>query len=320
MGIGVNKALRRKNQVRRLFLVANNQLLGCIENLLVLRSTSALRYPPVFFIGAPRSGSTLAVQVVTDAFDFGYISNRHCAWFGAPALAERCFRPLKKKPQSDYFSQQGQTSGDYAPSECGRWWYRFFRRHPPYVRLDEVSARKMRQFRGSVVALTNAFDRPVLFKNLYASLRIQAIAHYIPESLFIVIHRNEVDAAHSILESRYKRFGVYDKWFSVEPPEVEDLKKLPVAEQAIEQVRHIYTTIGRDLKRAEVPEKQVFHLDYESFCLDVYSELDKLGLFLANNDCQVSRVKKSPRKFARRHEVRIDKDLFLAVQRYADGT
>lgn len=273
--------------------------------------------PPVFVVGAPRCGSTLVMQVMGDAFDVGYIGNRHCTWFGAPALAERWFSPLARKPQSDYWSKHGRTKGGGAPCECAEWWYRFFRRRPPYVTINDVGHRKMRRFRRSIETLTSAFNRTVLFKNLYASLRIQAIAHYVPESLFIVIHRNEVDNAHSILEARYERFGVYDKWFSVEPPQVEDLEKLPVAEQVVEQIRHIHITIDNDLKSARVPGSQVFHLDYEEFCDDTYYGLDKLGRFFSTNGCDVNRVGKPPRQFTRRREVRIDRDLFEAVQRYA---
>ena len=203
----MNKYLNPLNYAGRLFSLANRHLLERAETILAPKIDEPLRYPPIFFLGAPRSGSTLAVQVITDALDVGYITNRHCQWFGVPALAEKLFHPIRSRPASDYRSRHGVTQGWHAPAECGEWWYRFFRRKPPYMRLDEVDPAKMRAFRRSVAALTNAFDRPIVFKNLYASLRIQAIAHYLPESLFVVIHRNEVDNGHSLLEARDRVFG-----------------------------------------------------------------------------------------------------------------
>lgn len=89
-----------------------------------------------------------------------------------------------------------------------------------------------------MAALTNAFGRPILFKNLYAPLRIQAIAHHLPESLFIITHRDEVDNGHSLLEVRKKVFGSYHQWWSMEPPDTESLKRLPAHQQVKEQIRH----------------------------------------------------------------------------------
>lgn len=68
--------------VRILFSIVNSHLLGHIEELLGKNTKSICVTPPVFVGGAPRSGSTLVTQVITDAFEFRYISNRHRAWFG----------------------------------------------------------------------------------------------------------------------------------------------------------------------------------------------------------------------------------------------
>lgn len=299
------------------FSMGNRYLGGVAERLFFTQSESQLRYAPIFVLGAPRSGSTLAIQVITDAFDVGYISNRHCTWFGAPAIAEHWLRPLAKKPDSDYKSEHGETHGDYAPAECGDWWYRFFRSRPPYVTLKETDPKRMREFRHSVGTLAKAFGKPVLFKNLYASLRIQAIAHYIPESLFIIVHRDEVDNAHSLLETRMKVYGKYDTWWSMEPPQAEKLKALPVHEQVIEQIRHIHTTISQDLKNASVSTERVFNLHYEAFCEDTHAILDALGTFFDANNCQVNRIGTPPRQFVRRTNIRIDQELYEKMRNYA---
>lgn len=184
MNSSCQKYLNPKNYASAALKLANRHALEHVEKLIAPDADLPLRHPPIFFLGALRSGSTLAVQVITDTLDVGYISNRHCQWFGAPALAERWFHPTKGRPGSDFQSRQGTTEGSYAPAECGEWRYRFFRRKPPYRKLYEVCPRRMRQFRRSVAALTNAFDRPIVFKNLCASLRVQATAHYLPESPF----------------------------------------------------------------------------------------------------------------------------------------
>lgn len=314
----MNKYLNPVNYARRALSLTNSHLLGRLESVLAPDSSEPLRHPPIFFLGAPRSGSTLAVQVITDTLDVGYISNRHCQWFGAPALAEMLFHPTRNRPVSNYQSRHGVTDGWYAPAECGEWWYRFFRRKPAYMRLDEVDEAKMLAFRRSVAALTNAFDRPLVFKNLYASLRIQAIAHYLPESLFIVTHRNEVDNGHSLLEGRQRVFGDYETWWSMEPPEVDILKKLPVSEQVIEQIRHIHSQIDADLATASVSDGRRFDFSFEGFCARPVRLISDLEKFLSDNGCNVQRRATPSKKFEPRDAVRIDTRLYTEMKDYAN--
>ena len=313
----MSKYLNPKNYLRKAFVILNQKLLSPIEAKLASNHEESLSHRPIFFLGAPRSGSTLMVQVITDTLDVGYISNCHCRWFGALALAEHLFHPTRGRPASDFQSKQGDTKGNYAPAECGEWWYRFFRRKPPYMSLDEVSPKRMQQLRQSVAALTDAFDRPILFKNLYASLRIQAIAHYFPESLFIVTHRNEIDNGHSLLEARYEAFNDYNPWLSIEPPEVEILKLLPPHQQVIEQIRHTHKTIDQDLSLSRVSEGRRFDLVYEDFCKDPENAIKQIHQFLTANGAVVNRIRQAPSAFKQRKEIRIDSSIYESMVKYA---
>jgi hypothetical protein len=310
-----------KSFTRRVVTITNQTILNKAEGRFAPCVDYPLRHPPIFFLGAPRSGSTLAFQVLTDALDVGYLSNGHCRWCGAPGLYEHFAHPTANRPQSDYESNHGDTKGIHAPSECGEWWYRFFRQDPPYVALKEVAHQKMLAFRRSVASLTNAFDRPIVFKNLYASLRIQAIAHYLPESLFIVIHRNEVDNGHSLLEARYKSFGSYAPWFSVKPPQIDTLCRLPPHEQVIEQIRHIHAVIDNDLTKINVSSNRRHDLVFEEFCDAPNDKVYSVKAFLESNGCHVKLHDVSlPDAFSRRSEIRIEQQLYDAMSAYAQQT
>ncbi|MFP3982443.1 MAG: sulfotransferase [Desulfurivibrionaceae bacterium] len=263
----------------------------------------------VYVIGPPRSGSTLVMQTLTDAFDFGYISNGHCRWFGAPALAERWFRPLKNKQPSDYESQHGRTKQDSDPAECGAWWYRFFRRKPAYVTNHDVSERKMRAFRGSLARLQEAFGKPLIFKNLFASLRLEPMAHYVPEALYIVIERDWVDNAQSILKSRKDALGTYDRWWSVPPPNVDELEKLPPVQQVVGQIESIHRLIDEDIQRLGL-EDRTFRVCYEEFCADVHGTLERFQAFLASHGVELERRCEVPTEFEVRRSVRIPQKMY----------
>ena len=274
----------------------------------------AFKHPPIFLLGAPRSGSTLLFQVITDAFDVAYLSNRHCNFFGSPALAERIFSPLENKTPSDYDSYHGQTKGLSAPSECGAWWYRFFRRNPAYVTLADVDEQSMRNFRRSLLALSESTNKPLVFKNLYASLRLEAIAKYVPEALFVVIQRNELDNAHSILESRMKAQNDYNQWWSIPPPNVEQLKLLDPAQQVVQQIRGVHNVINQAIKDGFIDSNRVFTMQYEKFCDDVHTSLQELEKFFLTHNLTVSRRYSVPEKFSINRTTRIEKKLYEELQ------
>ena len=174
------KYLRPVNYLNRALHIANSRILNHAESIFAPNVSESLSHPPIFFLGAPRSGSTLVVQVITDALDVGYLSNRHAQFSELLELPKKFFVQreydqvviiaLIMEPLLDgtllLRVEIGGTDSFDAPA---------------YVQLDEVDEKKMCAFRRSVAALTNAFERPIIFKNLYASLRIQAIAHYLPK-------------------------------------------------------------------------------------------------------------------------------------------
>ncbi len=247
--------------VRLVRKLVNNLLLAQLEKVGTLCKEQHLRWPVVFIVGAPRCGSTLMMQVLTDAYDVGFLTNRHCKWFGFPALIELLMHPLSRKVASDYTSVHGRTMTCSEPSECGEWWYRFFRRRPAYVLNEDVSSGKIQAFRRSLYLFERACNRPLIYKNLYVGLRIKPILAAVPEAVFIIFERDLVDNAQSILKGRYDTFGTYKKWWSVPPPELEQLSNLSPIEQVVGQIRSINRLIEGDITQLGV-EGRVFRIRY----------------------------------------------------------
>ena len=52
------------------------------------RHDRPLRYPPIFIVGPPRSGTTLVYQALIEYLDVGYLSNFHGWFWGAPSWVE----------------------------------------------------------------------------------------------------------------------------------------------------------------------------------------------------------------------------------------
>jgi hypothetical protein len=246
-----------------------------------------LPYPPIFVVGAPRSGSTLLYQLLTDRFEVGYLANGHARSPGAPSLVERTRGLVRRRSGAlgDYGSSFGNTSGELGPSECGPFWYRFFPRRPHYVTADGFPVRARRELRAAVGAFIEVCGGPVVYKNVYSTVRMEALAAALPEALFVAIHRDVAANARSILEARLRVAGTQEAWWSVEPPGVEEMLELPPHEQAVEQVRALDVLVEE--AEASIGSERVLHVAYEDLCADPNRELDRVRQFVADTGCEL---------------------------------
>ncbi len=295
---------------------ALNRALHGLECGVLGRGDGPLQHAPVFVLGAPRCGSTLLYQVMLDYFDLGYLSNLHCKLFGAPSLVERALRPRAWRRATTYDSAHGYVSGLTSPSECGDYWYRFFRRSPQYVPLSEAGAGSLESLRRSFRAVCAAMGRPIIFKNLVCALRLEPIQKALPESVFIVVGRSWLDTAHSILEARMKLYGDYGGWFSVEPPGFDSLKRLPAHEQVVEQIREVHALIDRG--RARAPGR-FLDVDYESFCENTHAVLERVRAFHEGLGVPLARTGNVPPSFEAKRSIRIDRRLYADLEAYLSG-
>jgi hypothetical protein len=279
------------------------------------RADAPLPAAPVFVVGAPRSGSTLLYQLMVEAWDVAYLSNLHCAFLGAPHLVERVAG--RRRPPSRFASHHGRTKGLAGPSECGDYWYRFFRRRPQYVPLEEADPENMRRLRGSVRALVDR-GRPVVFKNLVNSLRVAPLGTALPEALFVVIHRDLVANAASLLAGRLRRSGDYARWWSAEPPGIDRLRGLPAHEQVVEQIREIDALVRAD---AGLLGPERFHdLTYEGVCEDTHGALEGIREFAAGHGVELRPRGEVPASFEPRGAPDIDPGLSAELTGYVTAT
>ena len=306
------------NKMLRKLLYVFCKLFQIVLSVYELIAPKNSKFPPIFIIGAPRSGSTLLIQVITEAFDIGYMSNSHCNLYGAPALAERLFQPTRNRSKGSFESFHGTTNCLSGPCECGQFWYRFFRRKPAYVGISDISQRDLYRFRLSISTLIASLGKPLVFKNMYASLRIQPILKAFPKACFIITERDEVDNGHSLLVTRKKVFGNYDQWWSMEPPNICDLIHLPPSHQVIQQIRSIHETIESDLHLMNVSSEQFIHVNYEELCENPDSCMRKLSKFFAKNNIKVERTSFVLNSFERNKAVQIPQSLYQGLNDYAN--
>ena len=110
-------------------------------------------------------------------------------------------------------------------------------------------------------------------------------------------------------------YGNYEKWFSVEPPEIQSLKSRPIHEQAVEQIRDIYALIERD--RGSLAGR-FLDVDYELLCDDTHAVLRTIAGFLESNGVPVTGAGRVPESFEVKRTMRIDGKLYSNVKEYID--
>lgn len=265
-------------------------------------------FPPTFIIGAPRSGSTLFYQTLVNAFRFGYLSNLHCHFYGCPYLLQRLLGRWLSQAQSPYQSQHGHVDGLMSPSECGQFWYRWFRRRPQYVPLEEVNMCHLHSLRRVLIGLTDAFGLPLLFKNMLCALRLQPLSTLLPEARFLFINRSPLWTAQSLLLVRQQVHGDKHTWWSMEPPEVNSLRYLSPEEQVVRQVDSIHRLILNERERAG-PER-FLEVRFEDFCQDVPGMMQQVQLFLSHSGVDLVPRFQVPRTFPISNERRLPEGEF----------
>ena len=181
-------------------------------------SDDSLRPPLVHIIGPPRSGTTLALQVLSSSLDIGYITNTAAAFWRAPAVGVILSRHLHQRDRASGFeSEYGRTQGPQEPHEFGRFWlellgYRSMthgdRVHVP-IDWDHV--------RKTLMSITWAWQAPVAVKTFVGVWHLADLMAAVPGSIAVRVRRDPVDTTLSLLRMREARLGSQPGWVSVVP-------------------------------------------------------------------------------------------------------
>jgi len=254
-------------------LLLSSPVIHIFENCWFYRFDSG-GFSPVFIIGAPRTGSTILYQALTNSYQLAYIDNTACTWHRN--LRFGLWLSQKKhgdKPHNNFKAEHGNTRkfGGHAPSECGQFWYRWLPKDRHFVDHHEVSPEMVAEIRTEVLGASAYLKRPLLFKNLNAGQRLRLIHKAFPDAKIIFIRRDPRFVVRSILKAREKTGVKPGDWWSIMPPNVKDLLSLPEYEMSVAQVYYVEKQIQQDL--ALFPDNQVWQLHNQELNESLMDEL-----------------------------------------------
>lgn len=270
-----------------------------------LNSPVQCRWPPVFILGLPRSGTTLLYQVMVEAFHFAYFPNISNRFYMCPITAARVGLRVCSEYRSTFESDYGFENGCLAPSESGNIWNRWF----PQERRDGFNYTPAGYLKPNdrssiyqiIANFEHLFNAPFMTKNGKSCVRIPALLEIFPNALFIQIRREPVDTALSIL-LRLRKYRL--QWWSVMPREVNSFRNDAEIERVCKQVHFISQNLRQDIQEFSLHD--LHSIEYESLCRNPTFEIEKIHQFLNSKSCPVNNRKSFQQRSFRISSPRVD--------------
>ncbi|OAN55085.1 hypothetical protein A6A05_00560 [Magnetospirillum moscoviense] len=236
--------------------------------------------PMLLVCGTPRSGTTMMLQLLANAFRLTYPDNIAARMWGAPHFgiaASRSMRDQVGAGSVGYESVAGISKDIFGPHDFAYFWERFFPFGENAFLTDEAMRRAdTGRLLDELAAMWTVGGRaPLLFRGIIFTINADFFATLFSRALFIDMRRDPCDLALSMLKIRRERYGSEQVWWGSSPPERTALEGRRPEVQVAGQIHHLRRRIDAGL--AKVAPERVVHLNYENACRDLPATLNTIA-------------------------------------------
>lgn len=233
-------------------------------------------FPPIFVMGAPRSGTTLFMQWLASTGVFAYPSNMLSRFWAAPITGARIQKALTDptydfrdelhdfKGETGFESHHGKTAGALSPNEFWYFWRRFLPGNEYQPREELERTVDSETLRAELAGITDLFGKPFATKGMIFNENIPYIADLFPNAIFIWIRRQPEYNIQSLLLARERQYGDMSQWYSFKIEEYPRLKNLDPLESVAGQVAAINRSV--ETGTANLSDSKKLVIQYEDFC------------------------------------------------------
>ena len=280
-------------------------LLYLAEQNLYRRSSLPDR-PLIFIVGPPRSGTTLAYQLLVGQFEVAYLNNLTAVFPRSPITAMRIFDQRLSPYKSDYVSFYGRSTGLSAPNDGLYVWDRWFPRgdYTAVSQLDAQQQRSVRQFWG---ALSDSTGKPVVNKNNAMVAVAHLVAELLPNASFLCLTREPFFLAQSLLRARLDIHGTATRPYGLNDSRREDEDPIRSACSQVAFHRGLMQQA-----QSRIGKKRFHVVSYESICDQPAAFLDQLSEELPDLGRPIDRLPK--KSFPSSNVLRVDKDTAVRIE------
>ena len=229
--------------------------------------------PVILVVGGSRTGTTVVLQVLANRLAVSTTSNVVDVFPRAPLTASRLLRALAgshTRPASGYHSYYGNTTRLRDPGDAFEIWNRWLGvdRYRPAAALDAANVAEMRRF---FTAWTAAAGLPLINKNNRNAGAIGILANALPTAHFVVVRRDPIYVAQSLLIAREAVQGDRAIGWGFEGATVGNDPIDAVAAQVAAAERTISD------QEAGVDGSRISRVRYEEFCADPAVTVSSIG-------------------------------------------
>ncbi len=253
--------------------------LAAVERLLLSRSdVVGPVLPPMFIVGPPRSGTTLAYQLIAQGFRVCYFSNASSAFPSSPVQFSWLTRGIGGcEPSESFTSHYGRTPGWNSPHQGWQIWARWLPVDQRYVPAGSLEHRDLDDMRRTVGLIERIYRQPFVNKWNGLNSMLNPLLEAFPNGVYIRVHRDPQQVVESILRGRQAVWGDTSHWLSTKPSTYASI--VANSDDPIEQVCLQVRDVERDLDRdgANIGSERFLRVDYEELCNDPRGFLARLS-------------------------------------------
>lgn len=241
----------------------------------VMRETPAKH---IWVLGLPRSGTTLAMQLLAEHLKIGYVDNYMARFWSAPYIgAELSNILLKTASNPEYKSSYGTTSGVHGPHEFSYFW-RSLLRVDDFDSIhfskksDKIDWARVKQL---IDAIALRRPTPMGYKAWFPAYFPKRIQDAFPNSMWVLIERPVEEVALSLVKGRERYFGTREKWLSMHTEGYEAMLEEPYWRQIGWQIYHLRKLFFDRVPEA-VPQERILWTSYNELCDAPLSFLNRI--------------------------------------------
>lgn len=230
---------------------------------------------PLFVVGLPRSGTTLAYELLVQAFDLAFLTRAFSYSYGMPVATTRLVTRFTRRPAPRYESTYGRIPGLFSPAENHVMWLKWFAapaelgHYLPRALVDDGRAAEARR---TLAAMTGIAGRQFVFKDVYFTMSPAAILEAFPSARIVVVQRDFEAVCASVYDARKHAQG--RRWWSVCPPFFTDVIDEDLLTQTAFQCVRARQLLERELDA--VSRDRCLVVDYEQICRSPVRYIDDI--------------------------------------------
>lgn len=252
-------------------------LLSFRESRILNGSTLHETRPLILIVGPPRSGTTLVYQVLARALDVSFPTNLSAIFPRSTIYSTKLSARLGSADRHELQSYYGKTAGLGGPNDGFHIWNRWLGPDRSTTTTN-LSAAQIREMQNFFNAWTSIFPRPFLNKNNRNTHCIDFLAEHLASSVFVVVNRDPVEIARSLIRARSEVQGSkVARWGLQSQEKYSHHDQFGYVRDVCEQVMNINWQIAEQISM--VAPNRVLAVDYHDFCArptSVIADLEKL--------------------------------------------